>query len=70
MANKTVFIPAFMELVKIMIGDASILATCLADADYKEDKWILQYTVFTCMTKFWDPFMNRTNGMGKWVSIQ
>lgn len=40
-----------------------MLATCLADADYKEDKWILQYTVFTCMTKSWDPFTNRTNGM-------
>lgn len=70
MTNKTGFIPAIMELVKIMIGDASILATYLADADYKEDKWILQYTVFTRMTKSWDPFMNRTNGMGMGESIQ
>lgn len=33
MANDTGLSPAFMELVRVMFGNAYMLATCLANAD-------------------------------------
>jgi len=70
-ANKTGLNPAFMELIKIIIGNACILATCLADANCNHGKWILQYTVFTGLTQSWDPFLwVRWMGWERGESIQ
>lgn len=64
----TRLIPAFMERIKILIGNVCSLATCLADANCNDGKWILQYRIFTGLTQSWDPFLwVRGDGMGKAV---